>query len=519
MIREKIREYFSIHIQKKEGYIMENTQVSAFRREVMRRIAEYTWNDCLPEHIYDIVYQMVREDTPRVRCCVHKERAVLKNRIQMALWQPIGVNIINAANAALAGEFDKSLPVMDVLPDACDACPIDKYYVTDLCRHCIQHKCMDNCPKHAISIQNDKACIDRDVCIECGRCSRSCPYGAIIEITRPCIRACALGALSSGPDKRTVIDYKKCVSCGNCRDACPFGALDERSMIVQILLALKQKKKVVAMLAPSFVGQFGAKVTPAQVIAGLKKLGFAEVVEVAVGADITTLHEAEEFTEKVPGKIPFMTSSCCPAFVEHVKKHFPEYEENISKTTSPMVSCGIWAKGKYEGALTCFIGPCIAKKVETIHHPESIDFTMTYEELQCVFEGTGIDPASLPAEEYTTTATAGGIGFPLNRGVQGSMKAVLEKSETPDIILEYAGGLRNCQEMLTRVKKGELPIDYFEGMACANGCIDGPGSLAKFGVTRVMLTKFAQAAPKRSSDENEEAVDAMKKYDFEVKQA
>ena len=484
---------------------MDNTQITAFRREVLRRIAKYTWHDCLPDHIYDILYQTVRDNTPRVRCCVHKERAVLKNRIQMALWQPLGLNIINAAKAALNGAFDKSLPVMDVLPDACDACPIEKYYVTDLCRHCIEHKCINNCPKQAISIQNNRATIDREICIECGKCAQSCPYGAILEIVRPCIRACALGAMSSGPDKRTLIDHSKCVGCGNCRSACPFGALDERSMIVQILLALKRNEKVVAMLAPSFVGQFGAKTTPAQIVSGLKRLGFSGVVEVATGADITTILEAEEFREKVPEKMEFMTSSCCPAFVDLVKKHFPEYEENISKTESPMVACGKWVKDREKDALTCFIGPCIAKKAETLRHQKSVDFAMTYEELMCVFEGVGINLAVGAGEEFHTEATARGIGFPLNRGVQSSMKAVLERSGAGGIVTEYAGGLDHCQEKLSQIKKGTLKVDYFEGMACQNGCVDGPGALAQFGLARALLAKFAEGAEKKTSDENPEA--------------
>jgi iron only hydrogenase large subunit-like protein len=220
--------------------------------------------------------------------------------------------------------------------------------------------------------------------------------------------------------------------------------------------------------------------------------------------------------EKVPKKLSFMTSSCCPAFVKLVKSRFPEYEENISKTTSPMVSCGLYVKDKSPEAMTCFIGPCIAKKREAVEHADTIDFVLTYEELQCIFEGIGIDLTEPVEEEYVTQATAGGIGFPLTRGVQASMKEVLPIERQAELTAEYADGLENCNDKLTLIKNGKLSADYFEGMACCNGCVNGPGSLAQQGLTRVMVTKFQKAAEKKTSDQLQEAVDAVGKISFEV---
>ena len=182
---------------------MELTAVAQLRRMVLEHLSRYTWNNELPDHVYDIL-QEVREDTPRYRCCVYKERAVLKNRIDMALGQECSSNIIEAAKLTLNEPERTDLPIIDVLPAACDQCPIDAYYVTDMCRHCITHKCMNNCPKKAISIIQDRAFIDKTKCIECGRCKQMCPYGAIIEIHRPCVRACAIGAISIGENRKAV---------------------------------------------------------------------------------------------------------------------------------------------------------------------------------------------------------------------------------------------------------------------------------------------------------------------------
>ena len=342
--------------------------------------------------------------------------------------------------------------------------------------------------------------------------------GAVLKAIQ-CIECAGHGVAvhpRSGDATYPVFNFVRCTQCKRCTEECPFGALDERSMIVPLLLALKQRKPVVAMLAPSFVGQFGMKITPAQIIAALKRIGFSDVVEVAIGADITTLHEAEEFMEKVPKKLSFMTSSCCPAFVKLVKSRFPEYEENISKTTSPMVSCGLYVKDKSPEAMTCFIGPCIAKKREAVEHADTIDFVLTYEELQCIFEGIGIDLTEPVEEEYVTQATAGGIGFPLTRGVQASMREVLPIERQAELTAEYADGLENCNDKLTLIKNGKLSADYFEGMACCNGCVNGPGSLAQQGLTRVMVSKFQKAAEKKTSDQLQEAVDAVGKISFEV---
>lgn len=473
---------------------MELTAVAQLRRMVLEHLARYTWEGQLKERVYDIL-QEVREDTPRYRCCVYKERAVLKNRIDMALGQTCDQNIVDASERTLNEPERLDLPVIDVLPVACDQCPIETYFVTDACRHCIAHKCMDNCPKKAISLYQNRAFIDRTKCIECGRCKSVCPYGAILEIHRPCVRACALGAVSIGEDKKAAINHEKCVECGACRNACPFGAIDERSSIVRVIMDIKAGKKVIAMVAPSIVGQYGFKVETGQIFSALKKVGFADVVEVAVGADITSVKEAAEYMEKVPAEQPFMTSSCCPAFVKLVKKHLPEAADKVSATDSPMVSCGKWVKKEHPDAVTVFIGPCIAKKAEGREHRDVIDYVMTFEEVMCMLEGKDIKFEEESAASYDRDGSKLGLGFPLYAGVTAAVKGTVEAMGGSVRQAHYAAGLDNCKRDLAAAQKGTLDCSYFEGMACPNGCIDGPGAVADFRLTKVALTKYAGAAP------------------------
>lgn len=480
---------------------MELTAVAQLRRMVLEHLSRYTWNDNLVDHVYDIL-QEVREDTPRYRCCVYKERAVLKNRIDMALGQTCDMNIIEASKATLNGPERTELPIIDVLPAACDQCPIDAYYVTDICRHCIAHKCMNNCPKHAISLIQDRAFIDKTKCIECGRCKQVCPYGAIIEIHRPCVRACAIGAVSIGENRKAVIDHEKCVSCGACRNACPFGAIDERSSIVRVIQAIKSGKRVVAMLAPSIVGQFGFKVSLGQVYAAFKQAGFAQIVEVGVGADITAVKEAEEYLEKVPAKQTFMTSSCCPAFVKLIKTQASQAIDNISTTPSPMVSTGQWIKEQDPEAITVFVGPCIAKKGEGREHNDVIDYVLTFEEAMCMLEGKDIKFAEMSADEYERDASRLGLGFPLTAGVTAAVEDTVASMGGEVRAAQYASGLDKCLTQVKEAAEGKLNISYLEGMACPNGCLDGPGAVGDFRITKVALSKYAAGAPNGQASDN-----------------
>ena len=480
---------------------MEVTGIVQLRRMVLEHISRYTWNGELPDRVYDIL-QEVREDTPRYRCCVYKERAVLKNRIDMALGQDCSENIIEAAKKTLNLPQRRDLPIIDVLPAACDQCPIETYFVSDACRHCIAHKCMTNCPRQAISLVQNRAFIDRTKCIECGRCKQVCPYGAILEFHRPCVRACALGAVSIENDRKAQIDHEKCVTCGACRNACPFGAIDERSSIVNVIQEIKRGKQVLALVAPSIVGQYGLKVSPGQIFTAIKKAGFADIVEVGIGADITSVKEAKEFIEKVPEKQAYMTSSCCPAFVKLIKKHLPDVADKISETDSPMIATGRLLKKMFPYAVTVFIGPCIAKKGEAREHEGIIDYVLTFEELQCMLEGKDIKFADMDATTYERDASKLALCFPLNAGVTAAVKDTVAALGGEVSSAHYAAGIDMCLKDLQEVQEGKLDCAYFEGMACPNGCIDGPSSVGDFRVTKVAINKYAASAPNAKAQDD-----------------
>lgn len=487
------------------------TEVVKIRRKVLAETARHAFAGNLKENIYEIQKTVVTEDGPRYRCCVHKERAVLQDRIAIALSQPIGTQLEEAAENALTGK-SAEIPIIHVLPEACDKCPIDKFIVTDACRNCLAHNCIASCPKKAILVVQNRAYIDKTKCVECGLCKRSCSYGAIIEVSRPCERSCDLRAITAGSDRKAVINYDKCVQCGACKVGCPFGAISDRSMIVQIISHLKKGSRVYALIAPAVVGQFGVKVKPAQVYSALQKIGFHSVKEVALGADIVAIEETKEFINRAKEQPDFMTTSCCPAFVSMVEKHMPEIKDKISTTVSPMIAMGKVIKHEDPEAVIVFIGPCIAKKAEAARYPGVIDFVLTFEELAAMFVGGNVNIAEIEEGPYQSTASRDGHVFARAGGV---LTAVLNASQEmePDIkVLPHrCEGLENCRAALASIRDGKIEANFFEGMACVGGCVGGPGTLGDYRVTSKLVDNHAAVLSVKTSPQNPKAIEESRK--------
>ncbi len=455
-----------------------------FRRELMIRLVRAFDAGHLDQEIDQIPIQMRPKNQESSRCCIYHDRAVLKYRLMSLLG--ITCDEENDEAKSLSAYFTESLSKrlaadakpLSVCAAACSGCPDARIIVTGNCRGCFARPCLYNCPKQAISIVNQQSTIDPAKCIKCGKCITACAYNAIVKTSVPCEDVCPVGAIHKNEQGVAQIDFEKCIFCGKCFNACPFGAILERSQLLDVLMAMKRGEKVIAMVAPSAASQFPGKIE--QLFTAVEKIGFDEVVEVALGAEMTTTHETEEFLERLAEDPKMlMTTSCCPAYVELVKKHLPDFMKNVSTTPSPMIYTMEIVRKKYPDAKVVFVGPCIAKRVEAVQ--KGVDYVLSFEEVGALLAGRRIDVITSEPKQLERPAEDNARGFMKSSGVMGAVLAEAAKHD-PDLKLNTKSidGLdKKSVAILKLYAAGKLPASFLEVMACNGGCINGPCSLNK----------------------------------------
>ena len=420
-----------------------------------------------------------RKSKPLGRCCVHKERAVWKYKSLPLLGLDMSdeldemTSLSEYARQALDRVELYKENLLCVIDEACSSCVQVNYEITNLCRGCVARSCYMNCPKDAIRFKKDgKASIDHDACISCGICQRSCPYHTIIYMPVPCEEACPVKAISKNENGIEHIDESKCIYCGKCINACPFGAIFEISQTFDVLQRIRKGEKVIAIVAPSILGQF--KTTIENVYGAFKEIGFTDVIEVAQGAMDTVSNEAAELLEKLEEGAPFMTTSCCPSYIELVDKHLPDMKKYVSSTGSPMYYTARIAKEKYPDATIVFVGPCVAKRKEA-KRDEAVDFVLTFEEIGSIVTGLDIKIEQSQPFSVLYTSVREAHGFAQAGGVAGAVKVYLKEEadklkvlQVSDINKKNIGLLRAC------AKTGKAAGNFIEVMACEGGCITGP---------------------------------------------
>lgn len=464
-----------------------DTKVQHLKYKVLREVAKHAWNDTLLDNVLDIPKSIVPGNTPTMRCCVYKERAILGERVKIAM-----------------GGNTENPNIIEVIETACDECPMGGYEVTNACRGCLAHRCEDVCRFGAISFDsNHVAHIDKTKCKECGACAKVCPYTAIISRKRPCENACKIKAISMNENKAAAINNDKCIGCGACVYQCPFGAITDKSYILDVIDIIKKsrknkKYKVFAVVAPSISSQFTyAKL--GQVITGLKELGFHTVIEAALGADMVADAESRELAEK-----GFLTSSCCPAFVDYIEKAFPDLVPFISHNLSPMATIAKYIKEHEAPCKVVFIGPCTAKKAEVQKENVKpyVDVAMTFEELQALFDSKDIDITQLD-EDVLDNASYFGRIFARSGGLSDAVAQGLKEHGIDDFELKAVpcNGIEACRVALLKKSKGVLDANFIEGMACVGGCIGGAGCLTHGEKNKTEVDKYgAEAFEKTITD-------------------
>lgn len=459
------------------------------RRELMTHLCRLLIQDRLCEDIDRIPIVMCPRHGESFRCCVAKDRAVLKYQI-MAL---LGFNIQDETDelmplseyARMAMERESLTDVvLTVVDEACSSCHKASYTVTNMCRGCVARPCMYNCPKKVISFSHGQAHIDDEKCVSCGICMSVCPYHAIIYSPIPCEQSCPVNAIYRNEDGLEHIDEEKCVSCGKCKVACPFGAVMEKSHLVEIFQRKKEGKELVAIVAPAIAAQFNTDL--GKVLHSFKLLGFDHVYEAAQGADLTTTNESAELVERLEGGAKFMTTSCCPGYTSLVKRHVPELQEFVSHTLSPLGYTSEIARREHPDATLVFVSPCSAKRYEVFHNPH-MDYMLTFEEYGAWLVAAEVDVNDVLPELGKPEIMDSSRGYAASAGVFSAVKELAGDFPIKEMIVN---GIDKSMLKQLKMLPKKSEANFVEVMMCEGGCIGGPNTISN---PRVALRQLKKA--------------------------
>lgn len=467
----------------------------ARKHEILYYVSKYAWAGELEQHIDELPELLSPGPLSKTRCCVYKEREITRMRIKLAMGQ------------SLPGNDPDN--IIQVVRAACADCPISSYVVTENCQNCLGKACISSCRFGAISEGDRHSRIDPQKCKECGMCAKACPYNAIAHLRRPCKFSCPVDAITYDEYGISEIDNSKCIRCGQCIHSCPFGAIGSKAFIVQVINEIRSGRHVYAMVAPATEGQYGQKVTMGSWRQAMKEIGFTDMIEVGLGADLTAASEAEEWLEaKKEGKKK--VTSCCPGFVNMVNKHFPTLIDKVSTTVSPMCAVSRMLKAKDPGCFTVFIGPCIAKKSEVIDQKieGNADAVLTYSEVHAMMKGKDVIFKESESYDYQE-ASVFGKRFANSGGVTNAcLQYMKELGSTEEVTVAAANGAAECKKNLLLLKMNRLPEDFMEGMACIGGCVGGPSSFSEELTAKRNRDALIKQADSRNIGEN------LKNYDL-----
>ncbi len=337
-----------------------------------------------------------------------------------------------------------------------------------------------------------------------------------------CSESCIFDAITKDKEGRIIIDKDLCTGCYACIDNCKSEKLTASRDILPALDALRSAKgPVYALIAPAFLGQFSKEVTPGKLRTAFKKLGFAGMIEVALFADILTLKEALEFDKNIISETDYqLTSCCCPMWIGMIRKVYKELMPHVPGAVSPMVASGRTIKVLHPDAVTIFVGPCLAKKAEAREKDiaDAVDYVLTFQEVQDIFEFAGIDPSELEESEKDHSSRAGRI-YARTGGVSEAVQKTVERLNPHREITvktRQADGVPACREMIDQLKEGKTTANFFEGMGCVGGCVGGPKVMIDRHEGRRHVNDYGEAATYPTPIDNPYVIELLHRLGFDT---